>query len=66
MIKYEGTKEPEVYSFQTLTEQNLKYVKIITDTTDTDTEDKTYSLCFLKKRNCNNFSIYFLISDPSF
>ena len=31
MIKYEGTKEPEVYSFQTLTEQNLKYVKIITD-----------------------------------
>ena len=59
MIKYEGTKEPEVYSFQTLTEQNLKYVKIITDTTDTDTEDKTYSLCFFKKRNCNNFQFVF-------
>ena len=59
MIKYGGTKEPEVYSFQTLTEQNLKYVKIITDTTDTDTEDKTYSLCFLKKRNCNNFQFVF-------
>ena len=40
MIKYEGTSEYTLYSFQTFNRTKFEIRKIITDSTDTDTKDK--------------------------